>query len=181
MNTCTCHEHVHKSSTRAQVMHTCTHLPSLAHRILCDGALHSGFEALYRLVPFMPMLLADPAVHALSPCPETPGFQFATHQCHYFGFGQTKLMPNGFKGRAIFPRHFYDAVNLFQTECRRHAQSTKTPAFRFRETMGYVGKRWDMLGNVGIRRDTSGCVCYRLMRLYFSISRKPFDRTNSLN
>ena len=136
MNTCTCYEHVHKSSTRAQVMHTCTHLPSLAHRILCDGALHSGFEALYRLVPFMPVLLTDPAVYALSPSLETPGFQFATHQRYYFGFGQTKLMPNGFKGCAIFPRHFYDAVNLFQTECRRHAQSTKTPAFRFHIKQG---------------------------------------------
>jgi hypothetical protein len=68
------------------------------------------------------------------------------------------LMPNGFKGRAIFPRHFYDAVNLYQTECRRHAQSTKTPAFRFRETMGYVGKRWDMSGNDGICRETMGNV-----------------------
>jgi len=139
-------------------MRTSTRLLAFADRVLCDGTLHSGFEALYRLVPFMPMLLADPAVHALSPCPETSGLQLATHQRHYFGFGQTKLMPNGFKGRAIFPRHFYDAVNLFQTECRRHAQSTKTPAFRFRETVGYDGKRRETVGYVGKRRDMSGNV-----------------------
>ena len=143
MNTCTHHVLVHMSCTHAHDMNTSTRLLVFADRVLCDGTLHSGFEALYRIIPFMPMLLADPAVHALSPCPETSGLQLATHQRHYFGFGQTKLMPNGFKGGAIFPRHFYDAVNLFQTECRRHAQSTKTPVFRFRETSGNVEKRQD--------------------------------------
>ncbi len=63
-------------------------------------------------------MLGDAAAHALAPHFEGAALHFAAHQRHHRRFVETKLHFDGFKRRAVFPRHFNDSGNILRRQRR---------------------------------------------------------------
>jgi hypothetical protein len=89
---------------------------SFADSIHGNGSLTVAFEAVHTSCPGLKMLVADAAIHALSPAFKTASLQQPSHECDGAWFVQAELEPDGFKGRTILPRHFYDAVRFYGAE-----------------------------------------------------------------
>ena len=58
----------------------------------------------------------SPAARSFPPAPEAARAQFPAHQGNDFGWRKSELRPNGFEGRAVFPGHFNEAVQVVGLE-----------------------------------------------------------------
>jgi hypothetical protein len=63
-------------------------------------------------VSLLLVFLANAAVYAFSPQVETAALEFPAHEGNDVGLGKAKLDLNGLKRGSVFPRHFYDSVNV---------------------------------------------------------------------
>lgn len=57
-------------------------------------------------------MLGRTAMHALPPHFEAAALHLAAHECNDGFFVQSELQFNGLKGRAVFPSHLDDAVDV---------------------------------------------------------------------
>jgi hypothetical protein len=71
-------------------------------------------------------VLGAAALHAPSPAPPTAGLQLAPHQRDDLRFAQAELRLDGIEGGAVFPRHFYYAVDVLRTQVVVHIVLTTT-------------------------------------------------------
>lgn len=86
----------------------------------------------------------------LTPKLKTRRFQFSPHEINHLLLTQTELRKNGIKGRAVFPSHFNDAVDLLLGEGVIHEIMNSEDArwfclaFGRRHSAigGFVGERW---------------------------------------
>lgn len=64
-------------------------------------------------------VLGSTARDTAPPTVETRPFELLAHELDDLFFGQAKLKLNGPEGRAVFPSHLDDAVNVFRRQWRR--------------------------------------------------------------
>jgi len=83
------------------------------------GSLSAAFETIDFGITFLCMLLADTAIDPFPPKVETTPFELPAHNGDHFRLGNTKLKLDGIKGRAVFPSHFNDTVEIVGGHCGR--------------------------------------------------------------
>ena len=64
------------------------------------------------------------AAHPLAPELERCRFHLLPHQCDHLRLGKSELKFNRLEGRAVFPGHFDDSIEIFAGE-RYHRRSTQ--------------------------------------------------------
>ncbi len=62
-------------------------------------------------------VLGDASTHTCAPEVEAFSFELSAHECDDLVFSKLSLFLDGFKTRAVAPRHANDVVHLLFTEC----------------------------------------------------------------
>jgi hypothetical protein len=84
-----------------------------ADAIIADPPLPVAFET-PDLCAALVNVFGASALHPRSPFLPIPGVHFLPHEAYNFRLAQVELCGNSFERRAVFPRHLYDAVNIFR-------------------------------------------------------------------
>ncbi|MEY4885798.1 MAG: hypothetical protein RL151_1107 [Bacteroidota bacterium] len=85
---------------------------ALTDLVHADLPLSGALEPVDLRVPFLRVFLTDTAVDPCPPEQEAFPFQIPAHQIDHLGFRKSELDVDRFKGRAVFPGHFYDPVDV---------------------------------------------------------------------
>jgi hypothetical protein len=85
---------------------------ALADLVHADLPLSGALEPVDLRIPFLRVFLTDTAVDPCPPEQEAFPFQIPAHQIDHLGFRKSELDVDRFKGRAVFPGHFYDPVDV---------------------------------------------------------------------
>jgi hypothetical protein len=84
----------------------------LADLVHADLPLSGALEPVDLRVSFLRVFLTDTAVDPCPPEQKAFPFQIPAHQIDHLGFRKSELDVDRFKGRAVFPGHFDDAVDI---------------------------------------------------------------------
>jgi hypothetical protein len=91
---------------------------AFAYFIGCDDSLPAALKSLNGLAPKI-LVFGGPALHPLAPSAKTGRLQMLTHAFNHCRFGEPKLNEKGLERGAVFPGHFYYAINIRRRPFRR--------------------------------------------------------------
>ncbi len=113
------------------------HLWPLGNFMGGNGALARAVEPINLFGPQFAKL-GFAAIHTRTPQPPTAAFEVLAHEFYHVVFGEAKLRFDGFKGRAVFPGHLNDAVDVFG---RKHTlKNSWGPALFHEHARGKKGR-----------------------------------------